>query len=65
MRAVDHKNAYTSVCRAAMLEALYAERDFRPLFRITDLACSAPSDLLLHDGDNLLCSVVQSSNGTR
>ena len=41
------------------------ETDLSPLFRIADFAYSAPSDLLLRDRDNLLCSVVQSSNGTR
>ena len=65
MFAVDLRNAFNSVDRAMMLEALYAERDLSPLFRLVDFAYSASSDLLLRDRDNLLCSVVQSRNGTR
>jgi hypothetical protein len=62
MFSLDLRNAFNSVDRAMMLEAPYAEID---LFRLVDFAYSAPSDLLLRDRDNLLCSVAQSRNGTR
>ena len=59
---VDISNAFNSCDRALMLRKLYATPELSSLYRIADLAYSAPSTLLLQRCDG---QSIQSSNGVR
>ena len=58
------RNAYNSVRRDLMLEALFNEPDLAPLWRIAEWAYSEPSELYIR-GDVGIASVLQSESGTR
>lgn len=45
MIAVDYRNAFNSVSRAAMLTALYAHEGLRDVWRLADMAYARPSPL--------------------
>ena len=59
---IDISNAFNSCDRALMLRKLYATPELSSLYRIADLAYSAPSTLLLQRCDG---QSIQSSNGVR
>ena len=49
--ALDLENAYNSLARDKMLEALYAEPRFEPIFRLVDWAYSSPTNLYVRGAE--------------
>lgn len=62
--ATDLVNAYNSLGRDKMLEALYAEPRLEPIFRLVDWAYSSPTNLYVRGADNIV-ETIPSANGTR
>lgn len=59
--AIDFKNAFNSISRHAVLDALYNQPSLQPLFKLVNFAYSAPSILFVRYSNGALIPKLQSS----
>ena len=63
--AIDFKNAFNTISRKAMLEALYSHPQLQYIWRLVDFAYSTPSDLYVRNVQGLLYPGILSAEGVR
>jgi len=63
--AIDMTNAYNTIYRHKVLDALYGERAFSPIFRLAEILYGAPSDLFFYDDSGATLRRIKSSRGVR
>jgi hypothetical protein len=63
--SIDIANAFNSIDRAHVLQALYEQEELSSLFKLADFAYSEPSPLIMRDSSGRVADVIMSERGVR